>query len=64
MSVPAQVRRRWGLADGGRVSVVDMGDAFVVLPAGARQQILDGALPAEEHQAFVASLEDPELATT
>jgi AbrB family looped-hinge helix DNA binding protein len=30
MSVPAGVRRRWGLTDGGRVTVIDLGDALVL----------------------------------
>lgn len=64
MSVPANVRHRWGLTDGGRVTVVDMGDAVVLLPPGARRKLLAGAMSAEEHQRFVASLEDPDLATT
>ena len=64
MSVPAAVRHRWGLADGGRVTVVDLGDAVVLLPAGARQRILGEALSAEQHRAFVESLNDPDLATT
>lgn len=64
MSVPADVRRRWGLSEGGRVTVVDLGDAVVLLPPGARQKLLDEALSAEQHQAFVESLDDPDLATT
>lgn len=64
ISVPAGVRRRWGLTDGGRVTVVDLGDAVVLLPPGARQRLLDEALSNEEHLAFVNSLEDPDLATT
>ena len=64
MSVPAEVRRRWGLTGGGRVTVVDLGDAVVLLPPGARQKLLGEALSAEEHQAFVKSLDDPDLATT
>lgn len=64
MSVPADVRRRWGLTDGGPVTVVDLGDAVVLLPPGARQELLDGALSADEHLAFVAGLDDPDLATT
>lgn len=64
MSVPAAVRRRWGLDEGGRVTVIDLGDALVVLPAGARQQLLAAALSAEDHVRFVAALEDPDLATT
>jgi AbrB family looped-hinge helix DNA binding protein len=64
MSVPAAVRRRWGLDEGGRVTVIDLGDALVVLPAGARQQLLATALSAEDHLRFVAALDDPDLATT
>ena len=64
MSVPAGVRRRWGLTDGGRVTVVDLGEAVVLLPPGARQKLLNEALSREDHLAFVRSLDDPDLATT
>lgn len=64
MSVPAEVRRRWGLTDGGRITVVDLGDAVVLLPPGARQQLLGDALSADEHRRHVAELDDPDLATT
>jgi AbrB family looped-hinge helix DNA binding protein len=64
MSVPANVRRRWGLDDGGRVTVIDLGDAVVLLPPGAKQMLLADALSAEEHRAFVAQLDDSDLATT
>jgi AbrB family looped-hinge helix DNA binding protein len=64
MSVPAGVRRRWGLTDGGRVTVVDLGDAVVLLPLGARQKLLTDALSSVEHLAFVRGLDDPDLATT
>ena len=64
MSVPVAVRRRWGLIDGGGVTVVDLGDAVVLLPAGAREKLLSEALSSEDHLAFVPSLDDPDLATT
>ena len=64
MSVPAAVRRRWGLTDGGRITVVDLGDAVVLLPPGARHRLLDEALSSDAHLAFVNSLDDPDLATT
>jgi AbrB family looped-hinge helix DNA binding protein len=64
MSVPAGVRRRWGLTDGGRVTVIDLGDAVVLLPPGARNMLLDNALSREDHLDFVHSLDDPDLATT
>ena len=64
MSVPAEVRRRWGLTRGGRITVVDLGDAVVLLPPGARQRLLGDALSADELRRHVAELEDPDLATT
>lgn len=64
MSVPAAVRHRWGLIEGGRVTVIDLGQAVVLLPPGARQGLLAEALSAEEHLNFVANLDDPDLATT
>jgi len=64
MSVPAGVRRRWGLTEGGRVTVIDLGDAVVLLPPGARSKLLDDALSAEDHLTFVNRLDDPDLATT
>jgi len=46
------------------VTVVDLGEAVVLLPAGARQKLLKDALSSEDHLAFVCSLDDPDLATT
>jgi hypothetical protein len=46
------------------VTVFDLGDAVVLLPAGARQQLLASALSAADHRRFVSELQDPDLATT
>ncbi len=64
MSVPAAVRHRWGLDRGGRITVIDLGDAVVLLPPGSRQKLLADALSAEDHRRFVTELDDPDLATT
>lgn len=64
MCVPANVRRRWGLEGGGRVSVIDLGEAVVLLPPGGRERLLDAALSASEHRAIVRTVDDPDLATT
>lgn len=64
MSVPAAVRRRWGLDHGGRITVVDLDEAVVLLPPGGRAELLRAALSAEDHVAFVSGLGDPDLATT
>ena len=64
MSVPAAVRHRWGLDEGGKVTVIDLGEAVVLLPPGGRQKLLDRALSAKEHLELVREIDDPELATT
>jgi AbrB family looped-hinge helix DNA binding protein len=64
ISVPAAVRHRWGLDHGGRVTVIDLGDAVVLLPPGARRRLLGTALSAEDHLRLVRALEDPDPATT
>ena len=60
MSVPAAVRRRWGLEHGGQVTVVDVGEALIVLPADARRKLLAAALSSDEHLQHVRSLDDPD----
>ena len=64
MSVPAPVRHRWGLDNGGRGTVIDLGDAVVLLPPGGRQRLLADALSAEDHRSYVENLDDTDLATT
>jgi AbrB family looped-hinge helix DNA binding protein len=61
MSLPAAVRRRWHLEEGGRVDVVDLGFGVLTLPAGYRGRLLDEILPAEVHYAAVAAEDDPDL---
>lgn len=34
MALPADVRRRWGLTDGGSVEVADLGASIVIVPGG------------------------------
>ncbi|HKY16891.1 MAG TPA: AbrB/MazE/SpoVT family DNA-binding domain-containing protein [Microthrixaceae bacterium] len=64
MSVPADVRRRWGLVDGGPVTVMDLGDFVVLIRPGAKQALLGEALPGDVYREHVASLDDPDLETT
>ncbi|HXA31338.1 MAG TPA: AbrB/MazE/SpoVT family DNA-binding domain-containing protein [Acidimicrobiales bacterium] len=64
MSVPAEVRRRWGLGNGGRIVVIDLGEAVVLLPPGGATKLLADALSADDHLRFVRALGDPDLATS
>jgi hypothetical protein len=64
LSLPADVRRRWGLASGGPVDVVDLGFGVLTLPEGRAAALFDQLLPRDEHLAFVNDLEDDDLRTT
>lgn len=64
MSLPAAVRHRWNLDDGGLVDVVDLGFGVLTVPAGAARRLLDEILTADAHYAAVAAEDDPDLATT
>jgi bifunctional DNA-binding transcriptional regulator/antitoxin component of YhaV-PrlF toxin-antitoxin module len=64
MSLPASVRRRWKLENGGRVEVIDLGFGVLTVPAGSARRLLDEILPADDHYAAVAAIDDADLATT
>jgi hypothetical protein len=63
MSLPADVRRRWDLCDGGDLDVIDLGFGVLTPPAGTASDLLDRLLPADAHEAAVAA-GDPDVATT
>ena len=65
MCLPAQVRHRWNLDDGGPVDVLDLGFGVLTVPMGEGRQLLADLLGRDEHADFVRGLaEDPDLATT
>ena len=65
MSLPAEVRHRWQLDDGGQVDVMDLGFCVLTVPAGQARRLLGDLLSRDEHATFVAFLgDDPDLATT
>ncbi len=65
MSLPAGVRHRWALDEGGPVEVIDLGFGVLTVPKGTARPLLDDLLSREDHRAFVRSLAgDPDLATT
>jgi bifunctional DNA-binding transcriptional regulator/antitoxin component of YhaV-PrlF toxin-antitoxin module len=64
MSLPAAARRRWDLAGGGPVDVIDLGFGVLTVPKGAGRRLLDDLVTRDQHAAFVRSLEDDaDLAT-
>lgn len=62
-NLPAELRHRWGIADGGEVGIIDLGDAALIVPGGidrARDELR--RVLRERYEAGVAEISDPELA--
>ena len=65
MCLPASVRHRWNLDDGGPVDVLDLGFGVLAVPKGEGRQLLADLLGRDKHADFVRGLaDDPDLATT
>jgi hypothetical protein len=65
MSLPASARRRWGLAGGGTLGYLDVGDAIVLVPGGVaslRREQLE-TLTEEDLREARLGFGDRELAT-
>ena len=62
-NIPSELRRRWGIEEGGEIAFVDLGDSALVLPggmAGAKaelKRVLDS-----RYDVGLATIHDPELA--
>ncbi|MEP6625889.1 MAG: AbrB/MazE/SpoVT family DNA-binding domain-containing protein [Acidimicrobiia bacterium] len=64
-SLPASLRHRWGIEDGGEVAFVDLGDAALVLPGGiakAQTELRDKLIHSGRYEVGIAALNDPDLA--
>ena len=61
-SVPAALRRRWGIEDGGEVGFIDLGDAALIVPGGV-QRARDELRRVLRHRYndAVADIGDPDL---
>ena len=62
-SLPAELRHRWGIADGGEVVFIDLGDAALVVPGGvaaARMELR--RVLANRYDIGLAAVDDPDLA--
>lgn len=64
MSLPAQARHRWGLADGGEVGYLDLGDLVILVPGGVDHVRADlvGQLTAADRDEARRGFGDPDLA--
>lgn len=62
-SLPAQLRHRWGIENGGEVAFVDLGEAALVVPGGIERAKAElKRVLAERYEAGLAAIDDPDLA--
>lgn len=62
-NLPAELRHRWGIEDGGEIAFVDLGDAALVLPGGmARAKAELKSVLTVRYNAGLAAIGDPDLA--
>ena len=63
-SLPAPLRRRWGIESGGEVAFIDLGGAALVLPGGveAARAELRRVLFGGGYERGLAAIDDPDLA--
>jgi bifunctional DNA-binding transcriptional regulator/antitoxin component of YhaV-PrlF toxin-antitoxin module len=61
-SLPAELRHRWGIEDGGEVSFVDLGDSALVLPGGMDQARAElRRVLRDRYEIGLEEIDDPEL---
>lgn len=61
-SLPAQLRHRWGIDEGGEVGFIDLGDAALIVPGGvtaARRELR--RVLADRYERGLAAVVDPDL---
>ena len=62
-SLPAELRHRWGIDEGGEVGIVDLGDAALIVPGGikaARNELR--RVLRDRYEVGLAGIEDADLA--
>jgi bifunctional DNA-binding transcriptional regulator/antitoxin component of YhaV-PrlF toxin-antitoxin module len=61
-SVPADLRRRWGIEQGGEVGFIDLGGAALIVPGGAAAARAElRRVLRDRYDAGLAAIEDPDL---
>ena len=61
-SLPAELRHRWGIDEGGEVGFIDLGDAALIVPGGvtaARRELR--RVLADRYERGLAVIVDPDL---
>lgn len=61
-SLPADLRRRWGIESGGEVGFIDLGDAALIVPGGAAAARAElRRVLRDRYQSGLDSVDDPDL---
>ena len=61
-SLPANLRRRWGIEEGGEVGVLDLGHAALIIPGGVESARLELLRTLETtYDDGLDQLDDPDL---
>lgn len=61
-SLPADLRHRWGIEDGGEIGFIDLGEAALVVPGGvtvARRELR--RVLRERYENGIGAIDDPDL---
>ncbi len=61
--MPADLRHRWGIEEGGEIGFVDLGDAALIVPGGV--EVARGELRRvlrDRYEDGVTAIDDPDLA--
>ena len=61
-SLPAELRHRWGIDDGGEVGFIDLGAAALVVPGGVAAALAElRRVLTQRYELGLTSLDDPDL---
>lgn len=61
-SLPAELRHRWGIDQGGEIGFIDLGDAALIVPGGVDSARVElHRVLAERYALGLAAIDDPEL---
>jgi hypothetical protein len=61
--LPADLRHRWGLADGGEVTFIDLGDAALIVPGGTGQARAElRRVLHDRYEHALSTITDPDVA--
>jgi len=63
LSLPADVRRRWGIEAGGSVEMVDLGRSVLLVPGGegTLRRMVGEIVTPELYEELLAEIDDPDL---